>query len=103
MIHHVASITMLPGQAKHAEQWLSKVAAFVTQKFPGTNSHILRNFAGKGHQIHIFETWASVGAWEAGNEQTEADPTWPALMQEAAGLFDENSFERHFYQVIAAA
>jgi len=74
---------------------------FVNRKFPEVNSHILRNFDGKGNRIHIFETWDSVGAWEVANTQTEADPNWPALMQGAGGLFDGNSFERHFYQIIS--
>ena len=80
---------------------LLKVAAFVNQKFPGVNSHILRNFDGKGNRMRILETWDSVGAWEVGSNQTEADPTWAPLMQEGAGLFDENSFERHFYQIVS--
>jgi hypothetical protein len=101
MVYHVFSANTVPGKDKAAEQFLLKVAAFVNQKFPGVNSHILRNFDGKSNRMHIVETWDSVGAWEVGDNQTQADPNWPILMQEALGLFDENSFERHFYQIVS--
>lgn len=101
MIHHVASANIVPGKAKQAEQFLLKVAAFVNQKFPGTDSHVLRNFDGKGNRIHILEIWNSVGAWEVASSQNETDQDWLALMQEITGLFDENSIERHFYQIVS--
>ncbi len=101
MIYQVGSINMMPGKEQEAEQLMLKLAAFVKQKFPGVNSQILRNFDGKGNQIHIIDTWDSVGAWEVADTQTQADPNWQTLLQEGAAWFDLSSFERHFYQIVA--
>ena len=103
MIHHVASANIVAGKEKEAEQWLLKVAAFVNQKFPGANSQVLRHFDGKGNRIHLMDTWESVGVWEVASNKTEADPGWQPLMQKAEGLFDFDSFERHFYRVVSAS
>jgi hypothetical protein len=56
MIHQVTSITILSGKEQEAEQLMLKAAAIVNQKYPGANSHILRNLDGKGNQIHIMDT-----------------------------------------------
>ncbi len=95
MIHQVSSINMMPGKDKEAEQVMVKIAAIVNQKYPASNSHIVRNLDGKGNQIHIIDTW------EVARDAVESDPTWQALIQEGAGLFDENSIERHFYQIVS--
>ncbi len=101
MIHQVGSTNMLPGKEKEAEQLLLKFAALVNQLNPGANAHVLRNLDGKRNQIHLIDTWDSVGVWEGARDKIESDPAFQTLMQEAAAVFDWNSLERHFYQIVS--
>jgi len=100
MIYQVSSINIMPGKDQEVEQLMLKIAAIVNQQHPGANARILRNFDGKRNQIHIMDRWDSMGVWEVASTQIEGDPNWQALIQEGAGWFDDNSLERHFYQVV---
>ncbi len=101
MIEQVASANILPGKEKEAEQVMVKFAAIVNQKYPEANSHILRNIDGKGSRIYIVDTWEALGDWETARDKTESDPAFQAVFQTAAELFDWNSYERHFFQIIS--
>lgn len=103
MIHQVGSVNILPGKEREAEQLLLKFAALVNQINPGANAQVLRNLDGKRNQIHLIDTWESVGIWEGARDKTESDPAFQSLMQAGAEVFDWNSLERHFYQIVSAS
>jgi hypothetical protein len=101
MIEHVASANILPGKEKEVEQAMVKFAAIVNQHYPQAHSHIVRNIDGKGSRIYIVDTWESLGTWETARDKVDSDPAAQALFQSVAELFDWNSAERHFYQIVS--
>lgn len=99
MIDHVASLSIV-GEEKAAEQLALRLAAFINRKFPGANARILRNFDGKLNRLHLVDTYDSIAAWEAARDSNDQDPQWQSLIGSGDGLFDFNSLEGHFYQVV---
>jgi len=101
MVYHVVSAEISPGKRQEAEQFVLKMAAYVNQRFPGANAHVIKNINGNQDNMHYVETFESMGAWEASEKDLETDADWLSLVGGGGGLAVPGSAKHNFYQILS--
>ena len=102
MVTNVVTATIHDGKFDQAVAWGAKAAGYLRDKFPSTNTTLMRNVAGLNYQLHWVANVESLAEFDKINKAVLADEGYQKLIGEAIEqkLFIGSSVTNSLYETI---